>query len=162
MPKSPQLSCSPQLFIIFLEEYKNMFFPNISNRPTHLDNQTQQILTQSTPNSTANRTHKLSKQTNLQQTQTQKFSWETNTQKNTQKIQQRPMPESPQLSCSSSLRPMAKNPSSPPTHGQGQSQNLKLRGAVLLLVACSGSSFRLSCLIANEFFFFIFKIWLLK
>ena len=37
---------------------------------------------------------------------------------------------------------------------QGRSQNLKLEGAVLLLVVCSGSSFRLSYLTANEFFFF--------
>ena len=57
------------LFIIFLEEHKNMLFPNISNRPTHLDDQTQQILTKSTPNSPKNQTHKLSKQTNLQPTQ---------------------------------------------------------------------------------------------
>ena len=41
---------------------------------------------------------------------------------------------------------------------QGRSQNLKLEGAVLLLVACSGSSFRLSCLTANEFFFFFFHV----
>ena len=33
---------------------------------------------------------------------------------------------------------------------QGRSQNLKLRGAVLLLVAC----FQLICLTTNEFFFF--------
>ena len=49
------------LFIIFLEEHKNMLFPNISNRPTHLDDQTQQILTKSTPSSPENQTHKLSK-----------------------------------------------------------------------------------------------------
>ena len=39
---------------------------------------------------------------------------------------------------------------------QGRNQNLKLERAVLLLVACSGYSFRLSCLTANEFFFFFF------
>ena len=37
---------------------------------------------------------------------------------------------------------------------QGRSQNLKLEGAVFLLVSCGGSSFRLSCLTVNEFFFF--------
>ena len=31
---------------------------------------------------------------------------------------------------------------------------LEVRGAVLLLVACGGSNFWLSCLTANEFFFF--------
>ena len=31
---------------------------------------------------------------------------------------------------------------------------LEVRRVVLLLVACGGSSFRLSCLTANEFFFF--------
>ena len=41
-------------------------------------------------------------------------------------------------------------------YAQGRSQNLKLRGAVLLLVACGGSNFRFSCLTANEFFFFFF------
>ena len=38
----------------------------------------------------------------------------------------------------------------------GTESELKVRGSVLLLVACSGSSFRLSCLTANEVFFFVF------
>ena len=43
---------------------------------------------------------------------------------------------------------------------QGRSQNLKLEGAVFLLVSCGGSSFRLSCLTANEFFFFFFVFFM--
>ena len=38
----------------------------------------------------------------------------------------------------------------------GTELELEVRGAVLLLVACGGSSFRLSCLTANEFLFFYF------
>ena len=41
-------------------------------------------------------------------------------------------------------------------YAQGRSQNLKLRGAVLLLVSCGGSNFRFNCLTANEFFFFLY------
>ena len=41
-------------------------------------------------------------------------------------------------------------------YAQGWSQNLKLRGAVLLLVSCGGSTFRFNCLTANDFFFFFF------
>ena len=33
---------------------------------------------------------------------------------------------------------------------------LEVRGVVLLLVACGGSSFQLSCLTTNEFFLFVF------
>ena len=33
---------------------------------------------------------------------------------------------------------------------------LEVRGAVLLLVACDGSSFRLSCLTTNKFYFLFF------
>ena len=38
----------------------------------------------------------------------------------------------------------------------GTEPELKVRGAVLLLVACGGSNFRLSCLTANEFLFIYF------
>ena len=44
-------------------------------------------------------------------------------------------------------------------YAQGRSQNLKLRGAVLLLVSCGGSNFRFNCLTANEFFFFFFFLY---
>ena len=38
----------------------------------------------------------------------------------------------------------------------GTKPELEVRVAVLLLVACGGSCFRLSCLTANEFFIFYF------
>ena len=38
----------------------------------------------------------------------------------------------------------------------GMEPELEVRGAVLLLVACGGSSFRLSCLTANKFLFIYF------
>ena len=45
------------------------------------------------------------------------------------------------------------------TPTQERSQNLKLGGTVLLLVVCSDSSFRLSCLTANEVFFYFLGVF---